>query len=529
MADGNKRYLGDVFINEENAERQRQFLRDIVESYEYKNNGTFDASTLRGMVPEDFATREQGERAEYSLLSPLYIGKSPILNDDGPQYIYTDGVLLDKTGALNLISWYENLEDNNVTDALQSIYNHVISIQQNLQNDIDSKADGEEFNTLQDTLDGVLETFTDTDGEEVTKINASLVNGLRFILITQDAYDDLPTADKEYWRNIFIIRDAADIPPDYATPMTWELENGYNFRVNNGYLQCTNGLSDQWKNICSLDDLFGQSDFNTIVKNFVENNEEYILDDQSLLASLEQISPGDINLNWENYPFLSSSLHDDFVYDLTLNNTKTYVTETTDNNSFKNINIDMTQILKDNEVLSVDGSTVINNLQDTLNNQINDLNTAKNTLSGVQQDVQDLIDNGIDINEINSQLTSLQNGINAANTNISTLNTKISNLGKWTKYTLSAISADSNIFYNRDLKLAYIQVQKNISYKVKNQKTNVRLGSIPNSLLPIQGFKAPGAVDTVLYFKYDGNIYYKSLRDHNDDISLLGGGMYILK
>ena len=58
-----------------------------------------------------------------------------------------------------------------------------------------------------------------------------------------------------------------------------------------------------------------------------------------MLASLEQISPGDINLNWENYPFLSSSLHDDFVYDLTLNNTKTYVTETTDNNAFKNINI----------------------------------------------------------------------------------------------------------------------------------------------------------------------------------------------
>lgn len=529
MADGNKRYLGDVFINEENAERQRQFFRDIIESYQYEYGGTFSAAKLQGMGPEDFATKEQGMRAENALLSPLRIGKTLISNIDDPQYIYTDGVLLDKTGALNLISWYENLGDNNVTNALQSIYNNVVSIQQNLQNDINSKADGEEFNTLQDTLDGVLETFTDTDGEEVTKINASLVNGLRFILITQDAYDNLPTADKEYWRNIFIIRDAADIPPDYATPMTWELENGYNFRVNNGYLQCTNGLSDQWKNICSLDDLFGQSDFNTIVKNFVENNEEYILDDQSLLASLEQISPGDINLNWENYPFLSSSLHDDFVYDLTLNNTKTYVTETTDNNAFKNINIDMTQILKDNEVLSVDGSTVINNLQNTLNSQINDLNTTKNTLSGVQQDVQDLIDNGVNVNEINSRLTSLQNGINAANTNISTLNTKISNLGKWTKYVLSGVSAESHIYYNRDLKLAHIQVQKTISYKAKNKKTNVRLGSIPNSLLPIQGFKAPGAVDTVLYFKYDGNIYYKSLRENDGEMTLLGGGMYLLR
>ena len=32
MSDGNKRYLGDVFINEDDYEYQKQFFKDIIES-----------------------------------------------------------------------------------------------------------------------------------------------------------------------------------------------------------------------------------------------------------------------------------------------------------------------------------------------------------------------------------------------------------------------------------------------------------------------------------------------------------------
>ena len=168
MADGNKRYLGDVFINEENLERQERFLRDIIESYQYELGGTFDATTLQGMSPSDFATKEQGEIAENALFSPLLIGKSPLINTESSQYIHTDAVLLDREDeVLNLISWYTELENDNVTDALKAIYNNVMSIQTSITNQLSSKADKADLDKVEDLLDGVYVTVTDNEGNEV--------------------------------------------------------------------------------------------------------------------------------------------------------------------------------------------------------------------------------------------------------------------------------------------------------------------------------------------------------------------------
>ena len=80
MSTGDKRYLGDVFINQENYERQKQFFRDVIDSYQYKYGGSFDAATLQGKIPEDFATKEQGEKADRAILSPLLLGKTESVN-----------------------------------------------------------------------------------------------------------------------------------------------------------------------------------------------------------------------------------------------------------------------------------------------------------------------------------------------------------------------------------------------------------------------------------------------------------------
>ena len=203
MADGNKRYLGDVFINKENAERQRQFFKDIIESYQYKFGGTFDAATLQGMDVSEFATKEQGDKAENALLSPLLVGKSPLLNLEDPQYIYTDGVLLDREdGRLDLISWYNDLEDDNVTDALEAIYNNINGFQLSLENQIDLKADSSDLQKLKGLIDSSTITFINDNDEEERVINAGFVNGLRFILITSSAYESLSEEDKTNWRNV---------------------------------------------------------------------------------------------------------------------------------------------------------------------------------------------------------------------------------------------------------------------------------------------------------------------------------------
>ena len=408
MSTGDKRYLGDVFINQENYERQKQFFRDIIDSYQYKYGGVFDAATLQGTVPSDYATKEQGEKADNAILSPLRIGKKEIVNIEDAQYIYTDAVLLDRDDdRLEAIDWYMNLDDDNVTDALIAIYNEVSSIQTELQNNIDQKFDTEDYldfyendySEFKNNVSEVFEEFTDEHGDVVRKLNAQLVNGLRFILITQSRYDQLSEAEKTYWRNIYIIKDPSEIPPEYADPMMWELTDGYTFAINDGALQVTNGLSDTWKTICTLDDLISNSNFDEIISNFLQTN-SYIISPDNIINSLAEVSSDTIDEDWEDYPFLSSSLHDDFVKKITVNNTSTNVTETIDpTTNFKTVDLGIENIIQ--------SSDTITSLQQNLGSAQTDINAIKTNIG--QVNIQDLDE---DVSDIHNQIEG-QNGLNS--------------------------------------------------------------------------------------------------------------------
>ena len=233
MSDGNKRYLGDVWINQENLDRQREFFRDIIESYQDKYGGEFDASTLQGKSATDFATSEQGALAENSLQEPILLGKKRIINVENPQYIWTDALLLEEDESedpdtqsniyrLKRIQWYSNLVNSNLTDALVSIYDNVIAIRDELTVDIDNKLDYDVYNDFiedeytplkekidENSIDIIINPET---GETVSQFNTQFVNGIRPILITEQGYQDLLNSDdpKEramatYWRNFFII------------------------------------------------------------------------------------------------------------------------------------------------------------------------------------------------------------------------------------------------------------------------------------------------------------------------------------
>lgn len=516
MADGNKRYLGDVFINKENAERQRQFFKDIIESYQYKFGGTFDAATLQGMDASEFATKEQGDKAENALLSPLLVGKSPLLNLEDPQYIYTDGVLLDREdGRLDLISWYNDLEDDNVTDALEAIYNNVSGFQLSLENQIDLKANSSDLQELENLIENSSVTLINDNDEEEKVINAGFVNGLRFIPITSSAYESLPEEDKTNWRNVYIIKD--DLPPDYENPLLdLDFSTGYEFRIYNENFQYSNGLSNEWETICSLEELFEGSNFLSIMKDFIEDNQEYIINDESLLDSLEQLSPGSINLAWQGYPFLSSVLHDYFVYDITLNGNKEYVTDTIDSDSFKNVDIDMDQILKDNMIISEEGDSIIEEISDLLDDQTDSLSNINTALSVAQTDIQTLKDNESDLDDLRETLTQLQNNIDSISSNISTLTNKINNLGKYVKYTGTFYNSTSNIYYNDNMKTAFVYMRGTINHKKQNADDWIKIGQLPSKFQPVQGFKAIHSSIVTVYFSTDRTIYLNVRRSDRD-------------
>ena len=425
MSDGNKRYLGDVFINEDNYEYQKQFFKDIIESYQWKYGGNFDASTLQEKVPEDFATAEQGAKADSAILSPLHLGRKEILNLADQQYIFPDAIQIDKDTEtdsgryISFIQWFDELEDTaNLSEMLYTIYQNTINITDNL-NDIKLDKNtynqfiSQDYTPLKELITNSFTTFTDEFGAEVTKINADLINGLRFRLITQDAYDSLSDAEKTYWRNVFIIKD--EIPPDYEDPMQWSLSDGYEFRIDDGKLQVHNVLSNDWADVCTLEDLLTGAGVRSMVKDIMGEDISDVIND---------IQPVEVEAHWGEYPFLSSYLHGVYIKNLLVDETNTYVTSKLDKeDSLRYLNIDMNQILIDNEVLKSDGSTRINEIVDNFTQQLNSQDTRitniNNSVSQLQNDTR--------VSALQNDVTALRGSINSNSARISTLEKSISN------------------------------------------------------------------------------------------------------
>lgn len=525
MSDGNKRYLGDVFINEDDYEYQKQFFEDIIESYQWKYGGNFDASTLQEKVPEDFATAEQGAKAEAAILSPLLLGRTEILNLADHQYIFPDAIQIDKDTEtdsgryINFIEWFDELEDTaSLSEMLYTIYQNTMNITNNLDNikldkNTYNQFISQDYTPLKELITNSFAIFTDEFGTEVTKINADLINGLRFRLITQDAYDSLSDAEKTYWRNVFIIKD--EIPPDYEDPMQWSLSDGYEFRINDGKLQVHNVLSNDWADICTLEDLLAGAGIRGMVKDIMGEDISDVIND---------IQPIEVEKHWEEYPFLSSSLHDTYIKDLLIDETNTYVTSNLDNkDSLKYLNIDMNQILIDNEVLEPNGATRINEIVDNFTQQLNSQDTRitniNNSVSQLQNDTR--------VSALQNDVTTLRGSINSNSARISTLEKSISN--KQDKQLSLVYSDVKDNLYN-----AYWYSNGTLCYfKILYNQTNLRkewgwdtigvnfddwpvMQGLPDNYTyyrpgyPVSTVDLTGKVQFILR-NYDGNVYIRSL------------------
>lgn len=525
MSDGNKRYLGDVFINEDDYEYQKQFFEDIIESYQWKYGGNFDASTLQEKVPEDFATAEQGAKAEAAILSPLLLGRTEILNLADHQYIFPDAIQIDKDTEtdsgryISFIEWFDELDDTaNLSEMLYTIYQNTMNITNNLDNikldkNTYNQFISQDYTPLKELITNSFAIFTDEFGAEVTKINADLINGLRFRLITQDAYDSLSDAEKTYWRNVFIIKD--EIPPDYEDPMQWSLSDGYEFRINDGKLQVHNVLSNDWADICTLEDLLAGAGIRSMVKDIMGEEISDVIND---------IQPIEVEKHWEEYPFLSSSLHDTYIKDLLIDETNTYVTSNLDNkDSLKYLNIDMNQILIDNEVLEPNGATRINEIVDNFTQQLNSQDTRitniNNSVSQLQNDTR--------VSALQNDVTTLRGSINSNSARISTLEKSISN--KQDKQLSLVYSDVRDNLYN-----AYWYSNGTLCYfKILYNQTNLRkewgwdtigvnfddwpvMQGLPDNYTyyrpgyPVSTVDLTGKVQFILR-NYDGNVYIRSL------------------
>lgn len=504
MSDGNKRYLGDVFINEDNYEYQKQFFRDIIESYQWKYGGNFDASTLQEKTPEDFATSEQGAKADMAILAPLLLGRTEILNVSDSQYIVSDAIKIDRNDDfqpttqydnltsreyINLISWFDDLNlDATLSEMLYTLYSKTIEVTDKLDADKVNKSTFQElkadYDSLKESILGVFETFTDEHDMEVVKLNADLVNGLRFRLITQSDYDNLSNAEKTYWRNIFIIKDPGDIPPLYEDPMQWSLTDGYEFRISNSKLQVKNELSDNWADICDLSDLLNGANIRGMVQEIMEEDIGGVITD---------IQPVDVESNWENYPFLSSSLHETYIKDVLIDNDDTYVTSHLDeNDSLKYVNIDMEQILIDNEVLDQNGLPQINNIKtsfdERLQSQADSISALNTSVNAIQNDNTQKTR----ISALETKVTTLNTAVNNNSARISSLESNVSNKQdtrfRLLYYAMSLNHWHHQIYTNGTLCYFWLRwIQTNMAKEPYNWSIGTSISESPfsvNSYLP---------------------------------------------
>lgn len=476
MSDGNKRYLGDVFINPDNYEYQKQFFKDIIESYQWKYGGNFDASTLQGKSSSDFASIEQGNKADSAILTPLLIGKTDILNTSDPQYILSDAIKIDKDDDssvipydnltsveyIDLISWFDSLNTKaTLSEMLYTLYNKTIEITDNKVNNEEFERLESQFQTIEDNISQVFETFTDENNEEVVKFNANLVNGLRFRLITQEDYDNLSDNERTYWRNIFIIKDPGDIPPDYEDPMQWPLTEGYEFRINDNKIQFKNTLSDNWGDVCTLTDFLIGADIQTLIRGMMEENINDVF---------ENIQPENVETDRDSYPFLSSLLRSIYIKNLLINNKDDYITQYIDEfDSLKYLNIDMKKILIDSEVLDDNGNNRINDAFSSFNDRINSHDASISSLTGainlIQNDTtfndrlssletQTVDLSGI-VNNNTMKLRGLESTISNNTSQINSLKTKVNSIPKLDGWNNISNGTYGQFFYNPAIRLVF--------------------------------------------------------------------------
>lgn len=448
MPDQERIYIGNVVLDESNQEMLRQWLIDIVDSLQGHGNG-FDADTLDGFHATDFATAEQGLKADNALQSGIYIGSTAIENISDTQYILTDGVRIDSTvyGALaNAFKGAIN-EDMILSDFLIALYRNYQKQINDLKETKVDKVPGKDLSTndFTDDYKGMLDSLSFTElicprntdpSQQFIKraLNADSVNHLQFILTTEEIYAQYTDDVKNAWSNVFIFVEPENYPDDYESPLDCPIETGYMFRIfdkGNGelWLQYKGRLARNWLDMVRINDLYNQfvqygnfeSIMNGIATLVATNLINNIDTPEHLNALIKEVNAPSVD-DWQDYPFLSSNL--DFVYDVVYNGNSLCVKD--DNGFFIADVSNITDALEE----SVNAlSSQYNNLTRLVNTNTQKVNTLGQYVK--KSDVEGAL-NSSSSNPIQSSVVA--NAINSLNGQISTLNNNISNL----QQTLSA-------------------------------------------------------------------------------------------
>lgn len=444
MAEYNDRYIGEVFIDGKSNKLLQEFLTELFNSYNGPGKG-FNADMIDDWHLDDIITYVDNGLSDK--LSYIRIGNT-LFNYISPESFITmldviyDGFIqeeqlapwvekirMDEPGSDGTLK-YNRLDSTCLDDAYYLSSDIVYDIYTVLDVDKADLADlnerwqqvtqlRDDHDALQEDYNKFKEQFTDVfkkirivdnQGNNIDTyfLDAQMVNGFRFIPITQARYDELPEATKNFWRNIYIISD--DIPDDYIDPIQMEVFKHVQIIYNRStqWLEYFDGLQEEPIPILSLQDLWSNANMDNTVKIVLQDDSTLIINSEALGESLKYVHiPED---EAEDYPFLTRSEATVLASEITssygqvtseeLGNFTKFDISNAFNNRFTSLQNSINQL--DNKI-DVD----VNNKIDNLSNSIANTYVTKTTYNSNKSTTDS------NINSLRSSVNSVQSTLNA--------------------------------------------------------------------------------------------------------------------
>lgn len=395
MTENNERYIGEVFIDGKSNKLLQEFLTNLFNSYNGPGKG-FNADMVDDWhlddiiqyVDDGLATKMDYIKIGNTIFNKAnpesYITLLDIIYDDfesmpwvmkirydPDKYDRYDSTALDESGylAADIIKDIYAVLDTDKVDL--SEFEELYALHEQLRQDHDALR--YEFDKFRQRFQNVFRKIKiiDENGNEVEEclLNADMVNGFRFIPITQAAYNALTVQEKEFWRNIYIIVD--EPIEDYEDPISFRIFQRMRFVYNEQtqYIDYYDGISSEPKPLISLVDLLKGANLKQQIKQYIEEASDIIYNPIALRESLKEVVISETT-DAPDLPFLTKESAKVLASSIT--STQGTITSAINNKNFTTFDISKAFDTKFNAIDSRI-STAIRDLNDSISGTANEI------------------------------------------------------------------------------------------------------------------------------------------------------------
>lgn len=316
--ENNDKYIAKTWIDDGTQEEfKKSFLESLMNQMQGEGNG-FNADKIDGKhyceIINEIDDKTKDMISSFKI-GDVLINRDSIKENGGILSLDFSGVLLNVPGTDNKYKRLPWDPDTKVRSGEPDIYgafselNDIVKTKTNNTDFTQYKKDTESYiKDLKNFKDSLKDSVVFNETTQKTELNASSLNGLRIYVRTKDQYDKMKENDDPRIldeRNLFIFTEGPISGEILAQqPDTQPISDYYKFSIQtldetdeNGnliqvtYLMYQHELEDEetWHKICKTEDFIDANVLEQTILNFMKNNSNYELNDQSFLKSLKKV------------------------------------------------------------------------------------------------------------------------------------------------------------------------------------------------------------------------------------------------